>query len=127
MMARILVVDDVPDARQLLAKVLRYAGHEPAVAASGQEALEQVRQISPDLVLLDVSMPGMSGFDVLEALRHEGALPDLPVIMLTAISDAASRKRAMTLGARDYFVKAGFDLGDMLKRIAEVVGESPAA
>ena len=127
MMARILVVDDVPDARQLLAKVLRHAGHEPAVAASGPEALAHVRHARPDLFLLDVSMPGMSGFDVLQALRDEGALPGLPVFMLTAMSDADSRRRAMNLGARDYFVKAGFDLGEMLARIAEVVGESPAA
>ena len=126
-MARILVVDDVPDARHLLARVLRYAGHEPQVAANGQEALDRVNAERPDLILLDVSMPGMSGFEVLEELRDRGELPDLPVIMLTAISDSPSRQRAMRLGARDYFVKAGFDLTDMLKRIDEVVGGQTAA
>ena len=126
-MARILVVDDIPDARHLLARVLRYAGHEAHIAGSGPEALQRLEQHRPDLILLDVSMPGMSGFEVLEELRNRGDLPDLPVIMLTAISDSGSRDRAMRLGARDYFVKAGFDLSDMLKRIDEVVGGQTAA
>lgn len=116
-MAVVLIVDDGADARNLLARVLRYAGYQTACADGGAEALRAIDAARPDLVLLDVNMPDVDGFDVLAALAARLGPAAPPVIMLTAQSDPASRDRAAALGARDYFVKASFDLGAMLDAI----------
>ena len=121
-MALILVVDDEPDARRLLAKVLQRAGHEAVTADGGLEALQVVKTRKPDLVLLDISMPQVDGFDVLETLpRIPGDGPDPPVVMVTAFSDGPRRERARQLGASDYFVKGSYDVRALLDRIEQLV------
>jgi len=118
----ILIVDDVLDLRRMLGKFLSKAGHTPLMAESGPEALAIIRERKPDLVLLDIGMPEMDGFEVLEAMpRHPANGPDPPVIMLTAFSDGARLHRAQELGASDYFVKGTFDPGLLLERIEQLV------
>ncbi len=94
-MARLLIVDDDPDARRLIGLVLRRAGHETLYAEDGSHALEVMDREQPDLVILDLMLPGMDGFEVLEAMRQRAALAGLPVIVLTAkaqITPAAGQK-----------------------------------
>lgn len=121
-MPLILIVDDMIDLRRLLGKFLSRAGHVPLMAESGPEALAIIKERKPDLVLLDIAMPGMDGFQVLEAMpREPGDGPDPPVIMLTAFSDGARLHRARQLGASDYFVKGSFDPSELLERIDQLV------
>ena len=118
----ILVVDDAPDARRLLARVLRGAGHEALTAEDGPEALAILKARKPDLVILDIGMPEMDGLQVLEAMpRKSGDSPEPPVIMLTAFSDAFRRERSRELGASDYFVKGNFEASHLLERIEQLV------
>jgi two-component system response regulator MprA len=116
--ARILVVDDVPGLRAVTATLLRCAGHEADTASGGYQALEKVQKRKPDLVLLDLTMPDMDGFEVLERLDPDGlGRPEVPVVILSSLDDADSRSRARELGASGYVLKGGDDF-DML--LAEV-------
>src|SRR6185503_10666458 len=102
-MPRILIVDDEPAMVRGLEDNLRFEGYQTLAAASGQEGLEQAFREGPDLILLDVAMPGTSGWDVLRGLRQKGI--DIPVVMLTARGEEADRILGLELGADDYITK----------------------
>src|SRR5688572_321808 len=102
-MARILVVDDEPEIVRGLTDNLRYEGHEALSAGNGADALAVVSREAPDLVILDIMMPVMSGWDVAKELRRRGI--DVPIIMLTARGEEADRVRGLELGADDYVTK----------------------
>jgi DNA-binding response OmpR family regulator len=101
---KLLIVDDTPDNLTLLYKLLR-ADYEVIGAASGREALRLVPTAAPDLILLDVMMPEMSGFEVCRQLKCQDATRDIPVIFLTALSDETDEARGFQLGAVDYITK----------------------
>lgn len=103
--ATVLVVDDAEANRELLSRRLRKEGHSVVVACDGAEALELVRKHSFDLILLDIMMPDVDGYQVLETLKKEEALHHIPVIMITAIDDIQSIARCIELGAEDYLSK----------------------
>jgi two-component system OmpR family response regulator len=119
--ARLLVVDDEPTILELLAATLRFAGFEVLTAASGAEALRVASAARPDLVLLDVMMPGGDGFDVVRRIRAGG--PWVPVIFLTARGDVGDRVTGLTLGGDDYITKP-FSLDEVLARIRAVLRRS---
>jgi CheY-like chemotaxis protein len=95
----ILVVDDNSNNLKVLADVLRAAGHRILVANSGESALEKLQQISPNLILLDVMMPGIDGFETCRRLKASETTRDIPVIFTTALSDAIDRVKGLELGA----------------------------
>ena len=111
--ARVLVVDDEADIRGLLAELLRRAGHEVVEAENGRAGLRAFHSSPPDLVLLDVSMPELDGWQTLERIRD---LSDVPVLMLTARGDELERVRGLQAGADDYVVKP-FGRQELLARI----------
>jgi class 3 adenylate cyclase len=102
---KILVVDDDPGNREVLEELLRLRGYPVVTAASGPEALEVARREPPDLVLLDVTMPGMSGYEVCEALRAEPATRLLPIVIITALEGQEEKIRAIEAGADDFLNK----------------------
>lgn len=102
---RILVADDDPDILELVAFRLEQAGHETARARDGEEALALARGETPSLCVLDVLMPKLNGFEVLEALRSEEATMSVPVIMLTASVQDRDVARGFEIGADDYLRK----------------------
>ncbi len=104
-MPRILVVDDTPQNVRLLGDLLAAKGYEVATAASGAEALEQIEKHRPDLVLLDVVMPGLSGYDVCRRIRETPATATLPVVMVTALDPATERIKGIEAGADDFVTK----------------------
>ena len=104
-MARILIVDDQEDIRLALSMTLQDAGHAVYEAADGAEAVEEAIARQPDLVLMDIVMPGMDGFSALQALKEQPATHNTPVLMLTALSRPEQRERARILGAFDYITK----------------------
>lgn len=103
--SRVLVVDDTEMNRDVLSRQLTRQGHETYLVGSGPEALEALRTESFDLVLLDIMMPGMDGYQVLETVKSDAALKDLPVVMISALNDTDSIVRCIELGAEDYLPK----------------------
>ena len=101
----ILIVDDEPMARTLLRLMLVRSGYEVIEAVDGYDALEKLRTILPDLVVLDVMMPGLNGFDVCSSIREGQATSRIPVIMLSAKTDTASVSQGMDVGATRYLTK----------------------
>ncbi|MGH7656915.1 MAG: response regulator [Gemmatimonadales bacterium] len=102
---RVLVVDDEPDITALVAYHLARAGYRVSTAASGTDALKAAREEKPDVVVLDVMLPGVSGYDVLADLRRLDETRNVGVIMLTARREEPDRIRGLSLGADDYLVK----------------------
>ncbi|HUF97680.1 MAG TPA: response regulator transcription factor [Ilumatobacter sp.] len=100
--SRVLVVDDEPTVRQVVVGYLRRDGHEVIEAADGNAALALLASNPPDLVVLDMMLPGVNGLDILRSIRSAG---DMPVIMLTARSEETDRVAGLELGADDYVVK----------------------
>ena len=119
--ARILVVDDEPNIVELLSVSLRFAGFDVRTASDGAAALEVARAFGPDLLVLDVMMPGLDGFDVLRSLRSGGS--STPVLFLSARDAPADRVTGLTLGGDDYVTKP-FSLEEVVARIRAVLRRS---
>jgi two-component system OmpR family response regulator len=113
-LARLLVVDDEPNIRELLAASLRFAGFEVLTADTGSEALRLAMAQRPDLLVLDVMMPGLDGFDVVSRLRRDGV--DSPVLFLTAKDAVADKVEGLAVGGDDYVTKP-FSLEEVVARI----------
>ena len=103
--ARILIVDDMPANVKLLEDLLGFHGYDVEAATSGEEALAAIRERTPDLVLLDVLMPGMSGYEVCRKVRADPTLAMLPVVMVTALEDREERVKGLDAGADDFLSK----------------------
>lgn len=112
----VLIVDDTPTNISVLAQTLRQANLSIRIANDGLSALAQVRKIRPSLILLDVQMPGIDGFETCRRLKADAATRDIPVIFMTALSDKASRVEGLSLGAVDYIAKP-FERAEVLARI----------
>ncbi len=117
-MPRILIVDDEPEMMRGLEDNLRFEGYQTVSAVNGEEGLARALSDAPDLVLLDVTMPKMSGWDVCRELRRRGV--DVPVIMLTARGAETDRVQGLELGADDYVAKP-FSLRELLARVRAVL------
>ena len=102
---RILVVDDEPDITALVAYHLAKAGHRVSTAANGPDALKAAREERPDVVILDLMLPGVSGYDVLAELRRRDETREVGVILLTSRREETDRIRGLSLGADDYLTK----------------------
>jgi two-component system alkaline phosphatase synthesis response regulator PhoP len=118
-MARILVVDDEPDILLLHRLNLEGAGHEVLLAADGMKALERISADRPDCVVLDVMMPVLDGWGVLEALQQRSGAP--PVLVVSAKSSAADIELALSMGAKAYLAKP-FNAQTLLEAVAALVG-----
>ncbi len=122
--ARLLVVDDEPNIRELLSASLRFAGFEVETAADGQQALALAETYRPDLLVLDVMMPGLDGFGVVRRMRQAGRRT--PVVFLTARDAAEDKISGLTLGGDDYVTKP-FSLDEVLARIRAVLRRTGGA
>jgi CheY-like chemotaxis protein len=98
-------------------RILQREGYEVMGAANGVEALDSIQRESPDLVLLDVMMPEMDGMTMLEELRDNPQTRELPVILMTALSDESRLRKARELGVREYLVKTRFSYDELLEHV----------
>lgn len=112
----VLVADDVQDSRQLLIDVISSMNFPVAAVANGFDVLEIARERQPDLIILDVNMPGMSGFEVMERLKEDVTTASIPVILLTALADIESRVHGFSLGADDYLTKP-YNPRELMERV----------
>jgi CheY-like chemotaxis protein len=116
---KILIADDDPQILTMISQRLRRRGYEVAEAENGPKALEQARAVKPDVIVLDVLMPGMSGWEVARTLRHDPDLKDIPIIVLTAIGHTTNEATS-PLFADEYLDKP-FEFSDLDRKISLVL------
>lgn len=116
MSKRILIVDDDSDSRTILTCILEDGGYEVGVAKDGVEALQEIEDHPPDLVLLDVMMPGKNGFEVCESVKSNPKMSHITIIMISAKSDPISQEKALMLRASDYIIKP-INPSEVLRRV----------
>jgi CheY-like chemotaxis protein len=124
-MARILIAEDEPDIRELVAFTLRFAGHEVIATANGEEAVQQAGQMIPDLILMDVRMPRMTGYEACRLMKIDPILKDIPVVFLSAKGQDSEIQTGMDVGAEDYMLKpfAPTQLTERVKAILAKFGK----
>jgi two-component system chemotaxis sensor kinase CheA len=120
--ATILVVDDALTVRELQRSIFEHAGYRVLVAAHGEEALERMAEERPDLVLTDVEMPVLDGFQLTERIRADADLASVPVVILTSRGSEEARRRGLEAGADSYIVKSGFDQSALLAAVERLLG-----
>lgn len=123
-MTKILVVEDDKFLRELISQKVGGEGYEVVEAVDGEEGVEKVSKERPDLILLDLILPGMDGFEVLRKVKGEEATKDIPVIIISNLGQKEDVDKGMGLGAVDYLIKAHFTPGEIISKIREVLGGS---
>lgn len=114
---KVLLIEDEEALIEVLNKKLTAEGYVVTIARDGQEGLEKMRTSRPDLILLDIVMPRMDGFEVLENMRKEEAIADLPVIIISNSGQPVELSRAKELGAEDWLIKTEFDPQEVLDKV----------
>lgn len=119
---KILLVEDDQALASVYKSRLELENFEVSHAGNGEDALQVVQEFKPDLILLDAMMPKISGFDVLDILRHTPETMNIHIIMLTALSQHKDKERAESLGVDDYMVKSQVVIGDVVDRVKHHLG-----
>ena len=119
-MAKILVVDDDVTVTQLLKMLLSIEGHQPTTINDSNETLDMAERIQPDLITLDLMMPGLTGFEVCELLHQDPRFANIPVLIISARDDTESMDRAYQAGARGYLTKP-FGVDTLTQKIKELI------
>jgi DNA-binding response OmpR family regulator len=122
---KILVIDDDVEVVELVCFNLKKAGYSIGTAGDGIDALKKARSLAPDLILLDLMLPGLDGFAVCEILRRDPATAAIPIIMLTALSSELSRLAGMDCGANDYLTKP-FSPRLLVARVEKLLRQGPS-
>jgi DNA-binding response OmpR family regulator len=104
-MAKILIAEDERDIRDLVAFTLRFAGHEVFTAANGEEAVDMAPKVNPDIILMDVRMPRMTGYEACKIMKQNQDLKDIPVVFLSAKGQEAEIQQGLDAGAEEYLLK----------------------
>ena len=120
-MAKILFIEDETALQKTLSAVMEQAGHTVVNAYDGEKGLELAQEAAPDLILLDLILPKMDGFSVLEKLKGDEKTKSIPVIVLTNLESVDDVEKVIGLGATTYLVKANYDLDDIAGKINEVL------
>ncbi|HEX9370873.1 MAG TPA: response regulator [Roseiflexaceae bacterium] len=120
----IMIVDETPDHRSILRRLLAAVGYRVLEAASGADALDQARDVRPDLILMALSLPGQPGWDTARLLHAQPALANTPILGTTLYNTLLTAPRARSIGCADYVDKP-FDLDDLLYRISKLIPDMP--
>jgi len=121
-MPRVLLVENEENIQKLVQVNLAASGYDVLVASEGEKGLELARQKIPDLILLDLKLPGMSGWDVLAELKAEPQLRDIPVVIVTAMVGQANQAKARDMGAAGFLGKP-FTVGEVLREVRKTLGQ----
>ena len=121
MIKTILIIEDEQVLASLLKRKLSRRGYRSIIAADGREGLKKIKEIRPDLILLDIVMPKMSGFEVMEAKQKIEAIKDIPIIIISNSGQPVEISRAQKLGAKDWIVKTNFDPGEVIKKVEKIL------
>jgi CheY-like chemotaxis protein len=125
-MTKILVAEDERDIRELIAFTLRFAGFEVELASNGAEAVDKAPDLQPDLILMDVRMPRMTGYQACKALKENPVTKDIPVIFLSAKGQDSEIQEGLEVGAMDYILKpfAPDELTNQVNQILKKIGKA---
>jgi CheY-like chemotaxis protein len=121
-MAKILIAEDERDIRELITFTLRYAGHEVHQASNGEEALNLAKEVVPELILMDVRMPKMTGYEACRHMKADEKLKDIPVVFLSAKGQETEIQTGLEVGATDYILKP-FAPDQLIKRVSEILAK----
>ncbi|MBI4314578.1 MAG: response regulator [Chloroflexi bacterium] len=124
-MAKVLIAEDERDIRELITFTLRYAGHEVIQAANGEEALALTREGVPDLIMMDVRMPKMTGYEACRLIKADDKIKHIPVVFLSAKGQETEIQTGLEVGAADYILKP-FAPDQLIKRVSEILGRKSA-
>ena len=119
-MARILIVDDEPNIVLALELLMKREGYEVLTVDDGQKVFEVLKEFSPDLILLDIMLPKMDGYEVCQRIRAEASLKDISIIMLTAKGREVEKEKGLALGA-DYYITKPFSTREVIMKVKEVL------
>ncbi|MGH2522187.1 MAG: response regulator transcription factor [Anaerolineales bacterium] len=122
-MAKILIAEDERDIRDLITFTLRFAGHEVAAAANGEEAYQMALKDPPELILMDVRMPKMTGYEACRLIKAEPTLQHIPVVFLSAKGQEMEVQTGILAGATEYLLKP-FAPDQLTKKVAEILGRN---
>ena len=117
MAKKILIVEDEELVSTLLEKKLKNAGYDVSTAPDGEEGLRKIKKEKPDLILLDVIMPKMGGFEVMEEMKKDEEIKDIPVIIISNSGQPVELDKAKELGAKDWLIKTDFDPQEVLEKV----------
>jgi len=118
---KILIIEDEATLQKALQEILLQEGYEVISALDGKRGLELVRSEMPDMILLDLILPKMDGFEVLEAIKKDEKVKEIPIIILTNLGSVEDVQRALDLGATNYMVKADYNLSDIVDKIKKII------
>ncbi|MDP2864219.1 MAG: response regulator [bacterium] len=121
-MKKILIIEDEEIMIDLLQKKLTVEGYEISVARDGKEGLEKMKEVKPDLILLDIIMPKMGGFEVMEEMQKDKELEKIPVIVVSNSGQPVEIDKAQTLGAKDWLIKTEFDPREVIDKVKKQIG-----
>lgn len=122
-MKRILIVEDEKIMADLVQKKLEQEGYSTLVAQDGQQSLDMMRKEKPDLVLLDIILPKLNGFEVMEQINQDPELKDIPVIIVSNSGQPVELDRAKQLGAKDWLIKTEFDPQEVVDKVVRQIGK----
>lgn len=120
-MEKILIVEDEISLQKAMVDILKISGYNAIGALDGEKGLELAQSEMPDLILLDIILPKMNGFDVLKKLKADEKTKGIPVIVLTNLEGSMDVEQALTLGAKTYMVKTNYELEDIVKRVRDAL------
>lgn len=120
-MKKILVVEDDKFLRELIVQKLVREGYEVSEAVDGEEGVKRIKEVKPDLVLLDLILPGIDGFEVLSKTKEDSELVQIPIIILSNLGQKDEVERGLKLGAADYLIKAHFTPGEIVAKIKTII------
>ncbi len=121
MAKKILIIEDDRFLRELMSKKLTGEGYQISGATDGEEGIRSVKSEKPDLVLLDLILPGIDGFEVLTRIKQEAEIAATPVIVLSNLGQKEDIERGLKLGAADYLIKAHFTPGEIVEKISAIL------
>lgn len=119
---KVLLVEDEEIMINLLKKKLVQEGYEVSIAKNGEEGLSMMKEVKPDIILLDIIMPKMSGFEVMEEMRKDTELKKIPIVVISNSGQPVELDKAKELGARDWLIKTEFDPQEVIEKVIRQIG-----
>jgi DNA-binding response OmpR family regulator len=120
-MTKILVVEDDKFLREMISRKLEKEGYDVYQAIDGEKGEEKIKEVKPDIVLLDLILPGIDGFEVLERVKKDPEVAEIPIIILSNLGQKSEVERGLNLGAVDFLIKAHFTPAEIVRKIKEII------
>lgn len=118
---KVLIVEDEDVLAKVLQEKMEMSGYDVAVAVDGEDALRMAASSKPDVIVLDLLLPKKNGFEVLDALKKDGELKMIPVVVVSNLGEDSDIKRALSLGAADYYVKSEHPINEIVEKVKNVI------